>query len=302
MKKFLVFVLVLGLLPAAAVFAQDVGNLRYSITVTKFTNRANISGQYRLTDSFAALLTDSLQQTGKFIVLGEKDMRNEAMNEQDFGESGRVAKGKMTPEIGKMTPAQLLVKGEITHFQESTTGGGGGVSIMGVSVGGGIDHAEINAVIYVVDSTTGQVVASKKVVGSASRAATRVGVSHGPISTDMNVFRKSNVGSAVEKAIDEAVEFISGQLGKIPWEGSVVMVKGNKIYINRGSREGVAVGQRFSIGEVERLTDPDSGELLDISVNKVASVKVESVKEKLSIAAVTEGAENIRKGMTVVLP
>ena len=37
------------------------------------------------------VLTDLLNQTGKFIVLGETDMRQEAMAEQDLAASGRTA-------------------------------------------------------------------------------------------------------------------------------------------------------------------------------------------------------------------
>ncbi|HSH25563.1 MAG TPA: glutamine-hydrolyzing GMP synthase, partial [Massilibacterium sp.] len=42
--------------------------------------------------------------------LGERDMREAALDEQDFAASGRVAGGKKAPKIGRMTPAQLLVK------------------------------------------------------------------------------------------------------------------------------------------------------------------------------------------------
>ena len=94
------------------------GNLRYSIMVSKFENRSGWSGQWNIAETWGAVLTDSLQQTGRFIVLGEKDMRHEAMAEQDFAESGRTAGGKKKPVTGQMTPAQLLVKGEITHFQQ----------------------------------------------------------------------------------------------------------------------------------------------------------------------------------------
>ena len=69
------------------------GGLRYSISVAKFQNRSNWSGHWSLGDAWGAVLTDSLNQTGKFIVLGEKDMRREAMQEQDFAASGRAAGG-----------------------------------------------------------------------------------------------------------------------------------------------------------------------------------------------------------------
>lgn len=302
MKRLFLVIIILSLVIPAFALAGDKGNLRYSITVSKFKNRSNWSGHWNLSETFGALLTDSLQQTGKFIVLGEKDMRREAMAEQDFGASGRTAGGKKTPRTGQMTPAQLLVKGEITHFQHSTTGGTGGFRIKGFRIGGGADKAEINAVIYVVDSTTGQVVASRKVVGKASRTGLNVGFSDRNWGADLGGFKKTNVGKAVEKAIDQAVEFIIQQLDSIPWEGSVILVKRGKIYINRGAREGVTTSQSFIVGHTEELRDPDTGELLDVSMEKAGEIIIESVKEKISIGRATEGAEKIKKGMTIMLP
>ena len=296
----LLFALLFIFVASTSSYAQDQGNLRYSIMVSKFENRSGWSGQWNIADTWGSVLTDSLQQTGRFIVLGEKDMRQEAMSEQDLGASGRTAGGKMKPVIGQMTPAQLLVKGEITHFQNSTSGGGGGLSIGGFRIGGSTDKAEINAVIYVVDSTTGQVVASKKVVGEASRTGVDVGFSDRNWGADISTFKKTNVGKAVEKAIDEAVAFITDQLATIPWQGTVIMVKGDKIYVNRGSREGVYDGQTFKVGKTEALRDPDTGELLDSSMERAGTIEIVNVKEKVSIGRATSGARNIQKGMTVM--
>jgi len=302
MKRLSVLLFVLLFISATSTssLAENKGNLRYSIIVSKFENRSGWSGQWNIADTWGAVLTDSLQQTGRFIVLGEKDMRQEAMAEQDFAESGRTAGGNKKPVTGQMTPAQLLVKGEITHFQNSTSGGGGGLRLGGFRIGGSSDTAEINAVIYVVDSTTGQVLASKKVVGEASRTGVDVGFSDRNWGADMSGFKKTNVGKAVEKAIDEAVVFISGQLEKIPWQGTVVMVKDNKIYINRGAREGVYSGQTFTVGKTEALRDPDTGELLDVSMTKAGTIEIENVKEKVSIGRALSGARSIQKGMTVM--
>ncbi|MGD0281493.1 MAG: CsgG/HfaB family protein [Dissulfurispiraceae bacterium] len=297
MKRLILLILLL--LSMVSTAYADQGNLRYSIMVSKFENRANWSGKFEVGDTFGAILTDSLIQTGKFIVLGEKDMRGEAMAEQDFAASGRTAGGNKVPVKGQMTPAQLLVKGEVTHFQV-TGGGGGGIGIGGFRIGGGSQKAEINVVVYVVDSTTGQVVASKKVVGEAESSSLSVGFTDGYWGGDIGGFKKTNVGKAVEQAIDQAVAFISEQIGHIPWEGSVIMVKDDKVYINRGSREGVEPGQTFKVGYSEQLRDPDTGEVLDSSMESAGSVVVESVKEKISICRATEGQGKIEKGMTVM--
>ena len=70
--------------------AQDAtGGLRYSITVTKFENQAGWHGYWDIGDAWGTVLTDMLNQTGRFIVLGETDMRAAALDEQDFAASGR---------------------------------------------------------------------------------------------------------------------------------------------------------------------------------------------------------------------
>lgn len=295
---------ILAVAISSCAFAGDnaKGGLRYSITVSKFENRAGWSGQWDIGDAWGSVMTDALQGSGKFIVLGEKDMRGEAMREQDLAESGRMAGGKKAPKTGQMTPAQLLVKGEITHVQSSTTGGGGGLNFKGIRLGGATDTAEINATIYVVDSQTGQVKASTKVVGKAGRKGLNVGYSGsalGGLGGDFDGFKKDNVGKACEDAVAQAVEFLIKQLDKIPWEGSVVSANKGKIIINRGSREGVAVDQSFIVGKLEVITDPDSGEVLDSSVTKVATIKATTVKEKISICEDVSNGDKIEKGMSV---
>ncbi|MEZ4576981.1 MAG: hypothetical protein R2861_01610 [Desulfobacterales bacterium] len=47
--------------------------------------------------------------------------------------------------------------------------------------------------------------------------------------------------------------FWSVKLEDIPWEGSVVLAKPDKIIINRGEREGVNQGARFDVGGIEEL-------------------------------------------------
>jgi curli biogenesis system outer membrane secretion channel CsgG len=300
MRRLLMAVLILSVVPAL-VSAQDAtGGLRFSITVSKFENRAGWHGQWDIGDAWGTVLTDMLNQTGRFIVLGETDMRYEAMGEQDLAASGRTAGGKKAPATGQLTPAQLLVKGAITHVQHDTGGGGGGVRIKGFKVGGKKGKGEINATVYVVDSTTGQVLASTNVVGESTRKGLGVGYSTGDWGAAFGGHKNDNVGLAVQAACADAVEFLLGQLPNIPWTGSVVMVKGDKVYINRGSREGVSQGQSFRVGEVEVIRDPDTGEVLDEDMTEICQIRAATVKEKLTICEVTSGsAADAEKGMAI---
>jgi curli biogenesis system outer membrane secretion channel CsgG len=283
-----------------AVAQEATGGLRYTVTVTKFENRSGWHGYWDLGDAWDTVLTDMLNQTGKFIVLGETDMRAAALDEQDFAASGRTAGGKKAPVTGQMTPAQLLVKGAITHAQGDTGGAGGGIRVKGFKIGGGGGKGEVNATIYIVDSTTGQVVASKSVVGTHKRRNLGVGYDAGGWGAAFGGNKKDNVGLAVQDACAEAVAFMIEQLPNFKWTGSVVMVKDGKVYVNRGTREGVTVGQSFTVGDVEVLRDPDTGEVLDESMTEVARLTVSQVKEKLSICDVTSGdTAAVAKGMTI---
>jgi curli biogenesis system outer membrane secretion channel CsgG len=302
MKKFALLAIALSCAQSAAVLADTpaapaTGGLRFSIEVTKFENHANYSGPFQLSDTWGAMLTDSLQQSGHFIVLGEADMRDAAMKEQDFAASGRVAGGDKAPVTGNMTPAQLLIKGEITNFQ-TTSGGSQGIGFGGFHVGAGGDEAEINTVVYVVDTTTGQVVASKKVLGTAKSSALSVGFTGRDWSGDMSNFKKTNVGTAMEKAIDDAVAFIVTQIPSLHWSGNVILVNGPHVYINRGTREGVATGQVFQVGTSEVLRDPATGETLDVAFTAKGQIRADNVKEKMTICSIVSG-DGIEKGMAV---
>ena len=278
------------------------GNLRYSITVSNFENKAGWHGQWDIGNGFTEIMTNALQESGWFIVLGDTEMRQEAMAEQDFGESGRTAQGKKTPKIGRMTPAQLLVKGAVTHVQDTTTGGSGGINIQGIQLGGAKDRAEINITIYLVYSETGQVKASTDVVGKSDRKAGTIGYFGGGlkgVTGALSGHKVDNVGKACEDAVGQGVDFLIKQLDSIPWEGGVALVKEDKMIINRGEREGVKVGQKFSVGSVEELVDEDTGEVLDVEMTKVGVLEVTEVKEKIAYCKALEGGDKIEKGMTI---
>ncbi len=296
--KWMALICAAGVLISTAMAAE--GNLRYSITVTKFENEAGWSGRWNLGDGFTTIMTDLLQQNGKFIVLGDSEMRQEAMKEQDLAASGRMAGGAKAPQIGRMTPAQLLVRGSITHVQDDRAGGGGGISFKGIRLGGSAAKAEVNITIYLVDSATGQVKASKKVVGVSGKRGVNIGYHGGALGGlggDLEGFTSDNVGKACEDAVRQCIGFLEEQLEDIPWQATIVLAGADKLVINRGTREGVAVGQRFQVGTTEELVDPDTGEVLDVEVKTLGTTTVTETKEKIAYCQPVAGAE---KGMSVL--
>jgi hypothetical protein len=140
------------------------------------------------------------------------------------------------------------------------------------------------------------------VVGVSKKKGMDLGYSTGGWGAAFGGHKDDNVGKAVEAACAEAVDFLVAQLPNVPWTGSVVMTKDDKVYVNRGSREGIGVGQRFMVGEVDVLRDPDTGEVLDEDMTEIATLQVSEVKEKLSICSVVSGdAGAVAKGMTIHL-
>lgn len=265
------------------VAAADNG-LKYSIVVSKFENKSNWSGQFDLGDAWGTVLTDILNQSGKFIVLAENDMRQEASNERNSN-----------PHV---IPAQLLVKGVITHVQ-NTGGQAGGFGIGGFYLGGTNSKSEVNITMYVVEAGTGQVLASKSVVGKAEKGGMIVGGGGAVFGN----YGADNLGKAVENAARQGTDWMITQLPKIKWTGTVITNNNGNIYINRGTREGVTVGQEFIIGSAEVLRDPTTGEVLDEIVTETARIRVTTVKEKVSICEVLSGGiDSIQQGMRVTLP
>lgn len=293
--------LVATVAPLAAQEEGKKGELRYTITVTDFENKAGYQAKFgNIGNAWATVLTDRLNRSGHFMALGQTEMRNEAMAEQDFAASDRAVQGAKTPQKGQMTPAQLLVRGAITHVQASTTGGGGGVSVGPVQVGASSDQAEINATMYIVDAETGQVVASTSVVGKSDRLSGNLGFADEDFAGNVNAFKKDNVGKAIQDAIKQGVEWMTEQLPDIPWTGSIAAVRGDQVYINRGAREGIEKGQVFTAGKRDVIRDPSTGEVLDVMVKDVATIEVTEVRDKLSICSVTSGdASALARGMTV---
>lgn len=287
MKKILVFFLLCGIVLTSGICftptaSAAAGGLRYTISVSKFENRSNWTGQYQLGDAYGAVLTDVLNQSGKYIVLGERDMRDEAASESNK----------------KGTTAQLLVKGVITHVQ-NTGGSGGAFNLGGLTIGGAQSTSEINVTMYIVDTETGRIIASKSIVGKSNGGGVILGTSGAIFGTH----HKDNMGKAVENAIKQAVTWMDQQMPSIKWSGTVVLNNDGNIYINRGSREGVTVGQILVAGQSNVLRDPTTGEVLDETINEIATLQVVTVKEKVSICNVTYGSSSdVTPGMRVLQP
>ncbi|MDP2653083.1 MAG: CsgG/HfaB family protein [Candidatus Omnitrophota bacterium] len=285
--------LVLGLGGAATDSCADA--LKKTVAVFEFKNDSGYSSIGNLGQDFSTQLSDSLVQSGKFIVLTRKDL-DVVMAEQDLAASDRMAKSSAA-QTGKIVPAQILIKGQITEFEENTSGGGQGLSVKGVSLGMKKSSAHMAVIIQLIDSTTGEILESKRVEGEASGGGLSVGFS-GTIDVNSSSFKKTPLGKAVQITIDQAVDYIATKLSSLAWKGKVVTVKDGLVFVNSGKTAGIQSGDTFSVyKEGEALVDPDTGMNLGSERTKVADIKISDVQDKFSKAQIVSGkAEEIGKG------
>jgi curli biogenesis system outer membrane secretion channel CsgG len=296
-KLFGGLVIALLLLASPSHAGSPGGGLRYSVVVDKFENKTD---NHRLGDEWATLLTSALHENGHFIVVAQDDMQLKALKEQLRGLSGVTAQGKKTAARGRMTPAQLLVKGVLTAFEQGEDNQGGGFGIGPLRINAGRTKTEVRGTIQMIDATTGAVVAAKNFTGAAQSGAFSLGHHDGNKEGNIKMGKGDHVQEALEKAITQVISWMAGQLSSVPWRGSVLKVDGQSIIVNRGSREGIASGDELIAGESEILSDPDTGETLDEVVHERARLRVTQVSERTATCSVVSGdAGQIVEGMGI---
>lgn len=269
------------------VWATD---LKKIVAVSRFENRTSLSGQVNLDNGMADQLTDALIQSGNFIVL-ERQTLSDVMEEQDLADSGRAQKSK-SARTGKVTSAQILIKGTITEFERNGKGSGSGGSFMGVRIRTKKDEAHIGLTIRLIDTTTGQVLDSNRVEGRAESGGFKFGLDFGGSDFGTEAFKKTPLGKATQIAIDNAVGFIAAKLKAIPFKGRIIKIKEDDIYLTAGKQNGASIGDVFNVYTVdEELVDPDTGELLGAEETKIGTVKIFQIEEKFSKAKILNGKD-----------
>ena len=267
--------------------------LKHSIGVVDFENEAGWRGKWELGDNLGIMLESALYDSGRFIVV-ERDNVDKVIKEQDLMASGRMAKGSKVAQTGKLRGARYLAAGAITEVENNNSGTDGGVRIKGFTIGGGGGKSHITAIIKIIDSTTGEIVAKERVVGKAGSKKIKIGYSGTDFGGALGSFNKTPLGEAAQDVIVQSVKFLASQFEDMGFTGSVIKVTSKgQIIINRGSNHGVEAGQEFIIAEKgEQLIDPDTGEVLDEEEGEViAEIKVTKVKEKLAYAELVDGEE-----------
>ena len=265
--------------------------VKHALGVISFDNDAGYVGEWTLGENLGLMLESSLYDTGRFVIVERAEL-GAVMAEQDLQNSNRTAQASQVAGTGKIRSAKYLATGAITEASYKTSGEGGGLRIKGFNIGAKSDKASIVAVVKLIDSTSGEVVASKRLRGEAGKSGLTLGYSDRGFGTQLGGFAKTPLGEAAQDVIDKATQFIALEMEDYELEGSVVTVsKSGQVIINRGSNYGIAPGQTFVIREEgEVLIDPSSGEILDMEEGEVtATITVSKVSEKVAYCDLING-------------
>ncbi|MBI5594207.1 MAG: CsgG/HfaB family protein [Deltaproteobacteria bacterium] len=210
MKK-ITFLLTLGLM--LSLFSLSMASEKPRLGVLRFTNHTSAgwwSGS--MGSELQDMLAAELSSIGAFQVLERKEI-DAVLGEQDLGASGRVDP-QTRAKIGKIKGARYLVAGTVSSFEEQTSGGGGGISVMGFSVGGKNDKAYMAVDLKVIDTTTGEIVDARTVEASSSSFGVAVGASVGSVSGNLGKYEKTPTGKAIRACIMEIAEYLECSLVK----------------------------------------------------------------------------------------
>ena len=266
------------------------------IAVTKFDNKVQGSyGNWNIGDGMSEMLTTELIKTGRFVVV-ERQALQDVVDEQKLGQSGLVQK-ETAAKIGQILGAQIVIRGVVSEFEQTESGGGKGISLFGVSLASKQSNAHVAVDIRMIDTATGQVLYSHNAAGKAESSGVSFGIAVQGVGFGSDDFKKTPIGQATRQAIHDAVKFIMDTMENVPFSAKVIKFDGTKAYINAGSTMNIKPGLKFNAYSVgEEIVDPDTGLKLGSEEKLVGVIEVREVQDKFSIGAAAPGCGKLKKG------
>lgn len=276
--------------------------LKKTVSVDQFLATESLGGLVTA-DGMTAMLTAALIKDGRFVVVERLGLAS-VLNEQAIGQAGVVA-AETAAKTGQLIGTSTIVRGVVTKFEPAASGGG--VSLGGLPMGMGsfftsrVGLTSKNAVLEIslrlTDATTGQVISTSTAQGSANSTAADVSIVNPNSGTLLGggAFQNTPIGQAGEQAIVKAVEQIATGMRGVPWSALVVDANEGMVYVNAGADRNVQVGMILNVYRKGKVfTDPATGEVLDVDIKKIGVIRIEGVREKLSLAAVVSGEDPVR--------
>ena len=241
------------------------------------------------------LMVQKLVQDGQYRVI-ERAALDKILAEQNFSNSDR-ADATSAAKIGKILGVDAIILGSITKFgrDDKKVGGvaGGRSGLTGLIAGAGKkdSKAEVSITARMVNTSTGEILASVTGNGESSRSGMFLGgagggpggAGGGAFDMSSSNFAQTILGEAVMKAVADTATQLSAVAPSLPtvkmtYSGLVADVSGNTLILNFGSKSGVRVGDKVDISRAIRtVKDPATGKVLKTVTNKLGEAVVTEV-------------------------
>ncbi len=266
------------------------------IAVAKFdavgASAAHFTG-WDIGGGLAAQLTTALVESGRFVVV-ERAVLSEILREQQLG-TQRLTPRETAAQVGKLIGAQMLIVGSVTEFEQAEKGGGLGIGFGGRSVGLGLGgqavEGHVGMDVRLVDTTTGQVLISKRVEARVPASDVSLKITARDVNFGGEAFNKTPLGQAARQAIEEAVALIIREMEVVPWTGRVADLLGDRVLVNAGRDMNLRSGMVLVVsGIVKEVTDPATGASLGVIEAPLGEIQIEKVQEKFSVARLLSGS------------
>jgi curli biogenesis system outer membrane secretion channel CsgG len=241
----------------------------------------------------SAQLTTALVESGRFVVV-ERAVLGEIQREQQLG-AQRLATPELAAQAGKLLDAQMLIVGSVTEFEQAAKGGGMSIGLGGPLAGAGLGgkavEGHVGMDIRLVDTTTGQVLTSKRAEARVPASDVSLKITARDVNFGGEAFNKTPLGQAARKAIEEAVALIVREMEVVPWTGRVADLLGDRVLVNAGRDMSLRPGMVLTVsGVVKVVTDPATGASLGVIEAPLGEIQIEQVQEKFSTARLLTGS------------
>ena len=187
------------------------------------------SGNWDIGKGISDMLVDELVNDGTYRIIERKRL-DAILAEQNFSSSDRAdPSAASVAKIGKALGVKYLLVGSITKFGTEKKGmsvGGGGFGRIGGAIGAvGTQKGKANVAITVrmIDSSTGEIMASAKGDGISQRSGLMLGGGGagsggggaGGFSMTSSDYRDTILGEATEAAVKQVVEKLVAAKGRL---------------------------------------------------------------------------------------
>lgn len=267
-----VFVMILGtsLVSEAAMKTVAVGN---------FIDGTSSRYGKMICEQLQSSIQNGLVQNKNYTVV-ERSNLDQIFRELGLQNSG-VVNSSSAIEIGNLSGADYTLMGKVVEAEINPYNN---LAYEGLK-------AKVAVSVQIVDNETGQVLSSDMVSdtdSSATKNNLKKFIKSDLVPGHMSVNRDSLIYNAAEKVANKVLE----RMNKInPLVGMVVAVKPNEdtVTFDLGYEDGVKEGDIYTIyAEAEPIVHPVTGEILGVDEKYVGTVKVEEVRNNLSIAKIKD--------------